>query len=96
MNEPELMALMIPLLRADFAVCEAYTYTDDEPLAIPLSAFVGTDDAEVSPEHILPWQMQTNGRFNFKLFPGDHFYLNSDPKALLQTIEQELHPYYSS
>jgi len=96
LNEPELMALIIPLLRADFAVCETYTYADDEPLAIPISAFAGTDDAEVSPEHILPWQIQTRERFNFKLFPGDHFYLNSDPQALLQTIEQELRPYYFS
>ena len=35
----ELMQFFLPVLRADFAVCETYTYTAKTPLTCPISVF---------------------------------------------------------
>ena len=37
-DDPELMRLFMPTLRADLAVCETYEYRDDKPLDCPISA----------------------------------------------------------
>src|SRR6266404_5241949 len=39
LDHPELMQLMIPLLRADFSVCETYEYKSEPPLDCPLTVF---------------------------------------------------------
>jgi len=48
LDHPELMALLQPLLRADFAVCDTYTYVPDDLLTCPISAFGGLQDPLVS------------------------------------------------
>src|SRR5262245_34574163 len=44
LEHPELMQLLLPVLRADFAVCETYTYTEEPPLECPISVFGGLQD----------------------------------------------------
>jgi medium-chain acyl-[acyl-carrier-protein] hydrolase len=44
----ELMQLMIPTLKADFAVCGSYVYTSDRPLDCLISVFGGLQGAETS------------------------------------------------
>src|SRR5262245_15762688 len=47
LEHPELMSLMLPLLRADFAVCQTYVYSPGPQLACPITALGGIEDAEV-------------------------------------------------
>src|ERR1700674_5350722 len=39
LDHQELMEIMLPLLRADFAVYETYSYSNETPLNCPISAF---------------------------------------------------------
>ncbi|MDY7076349.1 MAG: thioesterase II family protein [Chloroflexota bacterium] len=86
----ELMELLLPILRADFAVCETYVYEADEPLDCPISAFGGLQDEYVSRENLAAWHEQTSASFSLRMFPGDHFYLNTERLFLLRALAQEL------
>lgn len=90
--EPELMHMLLPILRADFAVCQTYEYADDLPLECPITAFGGTRDAEVSRESLEAWRAQTTSDFSLHLLPGDHFFLNVEQALLLRVLTQELRP----
>jgi medium-chain acyl-[acyl-carrier-protein] hydrolase len=92
LEHPELMELMMPLLRADFSVVETYEYTPGEPLACPITAFGGVQDAEVSRAQVEAWREQTADAFSARIMPGDHFFLN-DPQtqaSMLRVIALEL------
>lgn len=91
LEHPELMELMLPLLRADFEVVETYDYKPEPPLGCPVSAFGGLQDFEVKREHLEGWREQTTSEFALRMFDGDHFFLQRAEPALLHTVARELH-----
>lgn len=90
LEHPELMALVLPLLRADFAICQTYDYTAGPPLGCPITAFGGLQDDEAGREELEPWREQTTAAFSLRMLPGDHFFLHTAQKPLLQTVAQQL------
>jgi medium-chain acyl-[acyl-carrier-protein] hydrolase len=90
LENAELMAIVLPALRADLALCETYTYVSAAPLSCPISAFGGLADSEVGYDDLRAWQAETTGPFRLRLFPGDHFYLRDERTALLDSIGQTL------
>jgi medium-chain acyl-[acyl-carrier-protein] hydrolase len=90
LRNPELMNLMLPLLRADFAACETYVYRDQEPLACSLTAFGGNDDRQVNREEICAWRFQTRGPFAMYMFPGGHFFFQSAQALVLRILGRDL------
>ena len=44
LEHPELIQLLLPMLKADFAICETYEYRDDEPLNCGITVFGGLVD----------------------------------------------------
>ncbi|MET0622005.1 MAG: alpha/beta fold hydrolase [Pyrinomonadaceae bacterium] len=92
LEHPELMELMMPLLRADFSVVETYEYRTGPPLGCPITAFAGADDVEVNTERVAAWGEQTSADFNLQIMPGGHFFLLDAPTqaAMLRVIEPEL------
>ena len=57
------MQFLLPMLRADFAICETYAYMEDARLDCALSVFGGLQDSHVSDEDLAAWREQTNGPF---------------------------------
>jgi len=90
LENPELMQLMIPLLRADFQICETYQFRQDAPLSCPISAFGGLADEHVPREFIEGWRQHTSGPFKLSMLPGDHFFLRSSEPMLMQLMAQHL------
>lgn len=90
LEHPELLKLVIPLLRADFSVCETYTYASRPPLDCPITAYGGLEDADVSREQLEAWREQTTSDFRLRMLPGDHFFINSSQALLLESITLEL------
>ncbi|MCB0165294.1 MAG: thioesterase [Anaerolineae bacterium] len=89
-QEPELMQLILPLLRADFTLVETYTYLPKPPLDCPISVFGGQDDTLVSLADLEAWRTQTSSHFNIRVYPGDHFFLRDAQPSLLRDITQDL------
>jgi medium-chain acyl-[acyl-carrier-protein] hydrolase len=93
LENPELMHLMTPLLRADFSVCQTYQYTVEEPLDCPITAFGGLQDYEVTRESLDGWREHTKRAFRLRMVQGDHFFINSAPHVILGAIAQELYQF---
>lgn len=92
-RDPELIALMLPTLRADVTLCETFVPSaKGAPLAIPVSAFGGLRDTGVGHAALSGWRTQTRGRFSLHRFPGDHHYPAVSAPALCATIAGLLAP----
>lgn len=90
LQNEEIMALMAPLLRADFALGETYVYEPRPPLDLPISAYAGETDGEVPVWQVEAWREQTAGAFQFHRFPGGHFFLQEDQAMVLDQLRREL------
>ena len=86
----ELMQLLLPTIRADFAVCETYTCHEEPPLACPLTAFGGADDPQVSEAQLAEWCDYTSAAFSLRTFSGDHFFLHARQGEVLAAIAEEI------
>ncbi|MFY9555864.1 MAG: thioesterase II family protein [Blastocatellia bacterium] len=89
-EHPELLDLMIPVLRADFAVCQTYSYSVEPPLDCPITAFGGLKDGEVTREQLDAWRKQTTASFCLRMLPGDHFFINLAQPVLFELMSQDL------
>lgn len=94
LDDPELMNLMLPLLRADFSVSENYAYEPGPPLRCPITAFGGLRDTHVTREMLEGWREHTTGHFTLRMLPGDHFFINAEQHSLLRVLTQELQTRY--
>jgi len=90
LEDPELLALFLPVLKADFSIFETYAHTPEAPFDFPISTFVGLQDPGVSPQDMTPWQAHTTQPIASHTFPGDHFYLQSQRSLLLQALSSRL------
>ncbi|MDA8018147.1 MAG: alpha/beta fold hydrolase [Thermoanaerobaculia bacterium] len=90
LDNPELLEIFLPTLRADFELNESFEPAPGPRLACGVSAFVGLDDPEVSSEHVEAWREVTTGPFEFRAFPGDHFFHQGPPGELVEAIRRPL------
>lgn len=90
LENSELMEVLLPVFRADFAMYETYSYTFEDPLNCPISAFGGAADPRVSEAELSAWQFQTSRSFGLQIFPGQHFYINSSQLSFLSSLSKEL------
>lgn len=88
LENEELLILLLPLLRADFAIYERYQFQPGDPLDCPITILGGKADALVPPEMLAPWLEHTTQPGEVHLFEGGHFYLHEAPTAVWQIIRQ--------
>ena len=86
----ELMEMVIPMLRADFAVCHAYTYGPGEPLRCPITLLGGTRDETTPREELEAWRVETTGDCKIHMLEGDHFFINQQQATILPIVERAL------
>lgn len=90
LEDPELLALFIPVLKADFSIIETYQYVPEPPFAFPISTFSGSQDLGTLPYELEAWQVHTQHPLVSQTYPGDHFYLHTQRHTLLQAIASRL------
>jgi medium-chain acyl-[acyl-carrier-protein] hydrolase len=86
LQSSELLAMVLPSLRADFTMMETYRYERQEPFSFPITAFAGHEDVEAPAVLIEPWREQTTADFELVTLPGDHFFLHTARDQLLHAI----------
>jgi medium-chain acyl-[acyl-carrier-protein] hydrolase len=89
-EDPELLKLFLSILRADLALSENYQYIDEAPLACPVTAFGGLQDDTVTQDELSAWREQTEARFELRMLPGDHFFIQASKEAIAQSISEDL------
>ncbi|MGW6202604.1 thioesterase II family protein [Streptomyces sp. NPDC055089] len=88
--DPEMRQLLLPVMRADFAVTETYTYERRVPLSSALTVLYGTKDPGLSPGAVDAWRSETGARFRVHRFPYGHFLLPAYARELLDLVRDSL------
>jgi len=86
---PELLRLMLPVLRADFQLIDGYTYRREPPLRCPIAALAGREDPEATAAEMTCWRAQTTA-FTLRTLPGGHFNITEEQAAVVQAVAEVL------
>jgi medium-chain acyl-[acyl-carrier-protein] hydrolase len=83
LENAELVAALLPAIRADYEALETYVYTPGEPFDFPILGLGGTEDPQVALGDIQAWSEHTRAEFTLQLFPGGHFFIHQlEPQVL--------------
>lgn len=88
LEDPELLSIFLPVLRADFRVCRNYAYQSGPPLSCPISAMAGRMDRWVNYDLLNGWRRYTRSCFEISMIPGNHFYLTSAASTITSVISK--------
>jgi len=88
-DHPELLQVLLPVLKADLRISETYVYEAGPPLVCPVVALGGDSDLETTREALEDWRRYAFS-FKLKMFPGDHFFINTAKSLVLRTIQEEI------
>lgn len=90
LQNKELLGLLMPTLRADFAVIDTYRYTPAAPLACPITVVSGSADRHASSSTMDGWRLQTSNRVSFHELHGGHFFIHTAKHELRQIVAGDL------
>lgn len=90
LRDRELLDMMLPVLRADLAVCEAYEYVSDRPFDCPILVFGGMEDHWVNPSELAAWSVHSELATEIEMFPGDHFFINDERQNVAARVANVL------
>jgi medium-chain acyl-[acyl-carrier-protein] hydrolase len=90
LEDPDLMPLLLPALKADFALCAAYTHVERAPLRCPITAIGGLQDPHTDIRGLQAWRDQTGAAFVVRMVPGDHFFLATYRALVAQMVAESL------
>lgn len=75
LDEPELVAIAIDLLRADLAVSASYRYLPGTTVRAPMQVLYGVDDGPNAEAQAKRWVALAAGEVRVDELPGGHFYV---------------------
>ncbi|MFC3998914.1 thioesterase domain-containing protein [Nocardiopsis sediminis] len=82
--DPQLAALLMPVIRNDFRLIERYR-PGTAPLGVDVVGVTGDADPSMPARLIDAWGWATTGAFTPIVLPGGHFYLNDHLPAVIDT-----------
>ncbi|MGY3617883.1 thioesterase II family protein [Bradyrhizobium sp. USDA 10063] len=86
LSNPEIMRAALPVLRADFLMCGAYTYRPRPPLPCAIHVFGGEDDETSGDDSLMAWKRETLAEFSLDMLPGHHFFIHTQQARILDLI----------
>ncbi|MFI0822576.1 thioesterase II family protein [Streptomyces sp. NPDC021098] len=85
-----MLNVMLPTLRADFAVAETHTHRPGPALGCPVTVYGGRSDASTTREELAAWSKHSVADTTIRLFPGGHFFPHDDPDGFLPVLADDL------
>ncbi|WKB55460.1 thioesterase II family protein [Eleftheria terrae] len=89
LDHPELLALALQTLRADYRVCASYRPLPSLPLGLPVHVLAGRED-RIAPAGLQAWRREAGGVFTLQWFTGGHFFIREQEERVLQALVDEL------
>ncbi|MFF9899273.1 thioesterase II family protein [Streptomyces longispororuber] len=90
-DNPEMLALVIPALRADLRVSARYV-DDQAVVSCPLASYGGsTDPLQQAPDAMSHWAGRSPRYLGHSEFPGGHFYIDNHALAVTTDFTRHLH-----
>ena len=88
--DDEMMARVLPLVRADFTLLEGHRPAPDTRVTCPITLFLGDRDPGVPPAEAAHWRDLTRAAFRSIEFSAGHFYLDSHRDPILAELQRAL------
>ncbi|MEV4434155.1 alpha/beta fold hydrolase [Streptomyces sp. NPDC049555] len=90
LDDPDLVELLLPAIRADFTLVGTYGPRSAVPVGCPVHAYVGDEDPAVTPADMAAWADVAPRGFTLDVLPGGHFYLVEQRTALVAALSDQL------
>ncbi|GAQ58769.1 thioesterase II family protein [Streptomyces acidiscabies] len=90
LDDEELLADILPIVRNDYRATETYRWTPSPPLRCPVTALVGDSDPQAPRDDVAAWREHTTGPFDLRVLPGGHFYLDSRRHEVTDIVAKAL------
>ncbi|WP_066376280.1 thioesterase II family protein [Herbidospora mongoliensis] len=78
LDDPELLEMVLPALRADHAALRTYHWKPGPLLEVPFTVLGGDADPMVTPSEAVQWLEHSGLPGEVKIFKGGHFYLETE------------------
>lgn len=86
----ELMDMVLPAIRADFAMAEQYAYLPAPALRMPVTVLAGASDHAMSAAQAQGWAKETSAECRIRWYDGGHFFLDQHLPAVARCILSDL------
>ncbi|MFD9895047.1 thioesterase II family protein [Amycolatopsis sp. NPDC059027] len=86
LDNAALREVVLPAVRGDYRLIENYRPRAVRPLATPVVGLLADRDGEATHDEMSDWALATTGRFELRVFPGEHFYLVGHRHAVIEEI----------
>ena len=90
LRDREFMSLVLPTLRADFALACEYAYRPGPQLSVPMTVLAGTGESGGRWGEVGRWADQTVAPCRLHWFDGDHFFIHSHKHAVIDRVRGQL------
>ena len=87
-TSPELAALLVPIIRSDYRLIENYRPYDTPVIRCPIDVLAGRDDPDLPADQICAWADYTSASCQVHIFSGDHFFINQQRDAVINTVQR--------
>ncbi|MGW7820217.1 thioesterase II family protein [Streptomyces puniciscabiei] len=86
----ELLDMVLPTVLADYEAIETYRFEPGPALPCDITGLAGDSDPRASVDEVAAWAEHTAGRFDLRIFPGGHFYLDDCRDGVLGVVSSVL------
>lgn len=87
----ELMRLALPVIKADYHACDAYTSDESARVSAPIHAIGGDQDPIVTLGDLYSWGKHTDN-VEVTMFDGGHFFLDAHLDAIVDLLAAAIQP----
>lgn len=89
-DDPDLYAMVMPALRADYRALRSYSWSPGEPLDVPMTLLVGNADPVAPVDQVRAWSGQSTLPSRMEVFPGGHFFLDGAVAEVAGVVSGDL------
>ncbi|MGP4052753.1 thioesterase II family protein [Streptomyces sp. 2A115] len=86
LDDPELQAMILPALRADYRALGSYAWVPGFEPVIPFTVLIGDSDPVVTVAEASAWRNFTTAVTDVHIFTGGHFYLDGHTHDVAEKI----------
>lgn len=90
LQNPDLLRIVLPSLRADFTLMHAYRYTQKPLLSVPIITLNGKQDPWIHPQGLENWKRHTRSPTSHHAFDGDHFYMVPNATDIKSIVDKHI------
>jgi surfactin synthase thioesterase subunit len=88
--DPEMMTILLPVLRNDVALAERYGYRAAPPLPVPIVTIAGHTDPYADPSMMAGWAAESTLPVHEVTVPGGHMFIHDQEAAVVKVVRDTL------